>query len=144
MSAIFTPKQLGALKGVAKASKVQATADAIGIVGEVASMVISTIFSVSNERERKRMINDLANLQQRDFEELDQLIRRQKTDNERVRAYLMFFSDMKAKKEEERIRGAIGGIASKKSTDEKRLMKYIFAGALGLIVIALVIKKIKK
>lgn len=144
MSAMFTPKQLGALKDFAKAQKVQATADVIGIVGEVASTVISTIFSVSNAKQRERMIDDLANLQERDFQELDQLIKRQKTQNERIGAYFKFFSDLKAKQEADRISGTIGGIASKKSTDEKRMMKLIFGGAVGLILIALVIKKIKK
>jgi hypothetical protein len=142
--AMFSPKQMTALKDVAKSSKAQGTADAIAIVGEVASMVISTIFSVSNAKERQRMIEDLANVKERDFQELDELLRVQTTQNERIRAYLMFFSDLKAKQEKERISGTIGNIASKKLNDEKQLMKLIFGGTLALILIALVIKKMKK
>jgi hypothetical protein len=141
---MFTPKQIDGLKSAVKQGKIAKTSDIIGIVGEVASVVVSTIFSVSNAKQKERMIEDLANLQERDFQELDEIIKRQKTQNERVRAYLMFFSDLKANREEERIRGTIGGVASKKSTDEKRLMKLIFGGAVALILIALVIKKIKK
>ena len=141
---MFTPKQIDGLKSAVKQGKIAKTSDIIGLVGEVASTVISTIFSVSNAKQRERMIDDLANLQERDFQELDQLIKRQKTENERIRAYFKFFSDLKAKQEADRISGTIGGVASKKSTDEKRLMKLIFGGAVALVLIALVIKKIKK
>lgn len=143
-SLMFTPKQIGGLKSAVKLQKVQAKADIIGLVGEGASMVISTIFSVKNAKDRQRMVEDLENIKKRDFEELDALIRKQKTESDRLNAYLMFFSDLKAREQDQLIRGTIGGIASKKSTSERRLMKIVFAGALALIVIGLIIKKVRK
>jgi cobalamin biosynthesis Mg chelatase CobN len=143
-SLMFSPTQMGALKNAAKLQKAQSASNIIGLVGEGASMVVSTIFSAKNAKDRERMVEDLENIKQRDFQELDALLRKQKTQTERLNAYLMFFSDLKAKEQDEMIRGTIGGIASKKSMSEKRLMKIIFGGAIALIVIGLIIKKVRK
>jgi DNA-binding transcriptional ArsR family regulator len=141
---IFTPNKIDALKKAVKQQKVANTTQAIQIVGELGAVAVSTIFAVSNAKERERMVESLAQLDEANLRELNSVLSRQSTNTERIRAYFDFFSRYRGEVEGKRISGTIGSIASEKSDREKRLMKIIFGGALALIIVAVVIKKIKK
>ena len=141
---IFTPSQIDGLKKavkVDKLTKASAVVDAVGVVG---SLVVDTIFAVSNAKQRMEMVDNLAQLDEANLNELNAYLSRQKTNTDRIRAYFDFFSRYKGDVEGKRISSEIGSIASQKSDREKRLMKIIFGGALALILVAIVIKKIRK
>ena len=141
---IFNPSQIDGLKKavkVDKLTKASAVVDAVGVIGALA---VETIFAVSNEKQRLAMIDNLAQLDEANLNELNAYLSKQKSNTDRIRAYLDFFSRYKGELEGKRISGTIGAIASKKSDSEKRLMKIIFGGAIALILVAVVIKKIRK
>jgi uncharacterized coiled-coil protein SlyX len=141
---IFNPSQIDGLKKavkVDKLTKASAVVDAVGVIGGLA---VDTIFAVSNEKKRMEMVENLAQIDEANLNELNAYLSKQKSNTDRIRAYLDFFSRYKGEVEGKRISGAIGSIASQKSDSEKRLMKIIFGGALALILVAVVIKKIRK
>jgi hypothetical protein len=141
---IFTPSQIEGLKKAIRQKKIAKTTQAIDIVGEVGALAISTIFSINNAKEQERMIDDLARIDESNLRELNEYLSKQKTNTDRVRAYFDFFSRYKADIEGRRISGTIGAKASEKSDSEKRLMKIIFGGAIALILVAVIIKKLRK
>ena len=132
------------LMGIKKAATAAKTANIIDIGGLVASTITETIFSISNAKEKQAIATNLAELKETELQELEALLKRQANSTERLRALLDYVSRIKGMQEEIRIKKTIGDIAGKKSTDEKKLMKIIFGGAVALIVIGLIIKKIRK
>lgn len=141
---IFSDKQILGLKKAIKEAKVQKTASIIDAVGVASAMIVSTIFSVANEKQRQDMAENLSKLDERGIEELNAYLSRQQTNTDRIRAYFDFFSRYRGELEGKRISSQIEAIASQKSDSEKRLMKIVFGGALVLILVAVVIKKITK
>jgi hypothetical protein len=141
---IFKPSQIDGLKKAVKLDKLAKTSAIVDSVGVIGALAVETIFAVSNEKQRLAMIDNLAKLDEANLNELNAYLSKQKSNTDRIRAYFDFFSRYKGELEGKRISGAIGSIASQKSDSEKRLMKIIFGGALALILVALVIKKIRK
>jgi hypothetical protein len=141
---IFKPSQIDGLKKAVKLDKLAKTSAIVDAVGVIGGLAVDTIFAVSNEKQRLAMIDNLAQLDEANLNELNTYLSKQKSNTDRIRAYFDFFSRYKGELEGKRISGAIGSIASQKSDSEKRLMKIIFGGALALILVALVIKKIRK
>jgi hypothetical protein len=133
--------QLMGIKKVAKASK---TANIIDIGGVIASTITETIFSVSNAKQKAEMMANLNEFKESELQELEGLLKRQQSRTDRIATYLDYVSRVVGAKEEQKIKGTIGKIATKESSDEKRLMKLIFGGAIALILVAVVIKKIRK
>jgi hypothetical protein len=141
---VFKPSQIDGLKKAVKMDKLAKTsaiADAVGVIGGLA---VDTIFAVSNAKQRMIMVDNLAQLDEANLNELNAYLSKQKSDTDRIKAYFDFFSRYKGELEGKRISGTIGSIASQKSDSEKRLMKIIFGGAIALILVAVVIKKIRK
>jgi hypothetical protein len=132
------------LMGIKKAATAAKAANIIDIGGLVASTITETIFSISNAREKQAIATNLAELKETELQELEGLLKRQANSTERLRVLLDYISRIKGMQEGARIKKTIGDVAGKKSADEKRLMKIIFGGALALILIGLIIKKIRK
>jgi hypothetical protein len=137
----LTPSQLTGIQKVAKASKTASVVDTIGVV---ASTITETIFSVSNAKQKAEMMANLNEFKESELQELEGLLKKQQTRTERIATYLDYVSRVRGLQEGQKIKGGIVNIASKESRDEKRLMKIVFGGVIALILVAIVIKKIKK
>ena len=144
----FTPQQLDSLKKVAKADKMQKSADTanmvIEVVGEVATSIITTVWAVRNEQQRKFFEEQIQYLDEKQASELEANLRAINTQEARVRAITQFFSKVVGEKSAQDIKGKIeeknlGGVMS-----ERKKIIYIFGGIVVLLVGLVVIKKIMK
>jgi hypothetical protein len=144
----FTPKQLDSLKSIAKADKMKNTADAvsmaIGVVGDVATGIITTVWAIRNEQQRQFFAEQIQYLDEKQASELEANLRAITSQEARVRAITQFFSKVVGGKSAQDIKGSIeqrnlGGVMS-----ERKKIIYIFGGIVVLLVGLVVIKKIMK
>ena len=83
----FTPKQLDALKGAAKQSKLKARADlgsAIDLGGQVVSAVIDGVYAIQNAKERQRFADLIQELNEREASILADSLQKTNDNNEKI------------------------------------------------------------
>ncbi len=89
----FTPKQLDALKGAAKQSKLKARADlgsAIDLGGQVVAAVIDGVYAIKNAKERQKFQELILELNEQEASALAESLQRTTDNNEKIRAIAMF------------------------------------------------------
>lgn len=140
----FSPKQLSTLKSVAKSQKNANTANAIAmasdIIGGVASGIITTIWSIKNEKLRNQLQEQLQYINEQQATELENSLRATQNENDRIAKTMDFLSKIVGQQSankilSERLSGSV--------SDRKKII-YIFGGILVLLLGVFVIKKIKK
>jgi hypothetical protein len=144
----FTPKQLDSLKKVAKSEKAKNNADAVGmaieVVGEVATSIITTVWAVRNEEQRKFFEEQIQYLDEKQAGELEANLRIINNQEARVRAITQFFSKVVGDKSAKDIKGKIEQRNLSGVMTERKKIIYIFGGIVVLLIGLVVIKKIMK
>tara|TARA_R110000868_G_scaffold101361_4_gene279103 strand:+ start:11012 stop:11458 length:447 start_codon:yes stop_codon:yes gene_type:complete len=144
----FSSSQLGALKKVAKQQKLQAKADAISmiveVVGQVASGIITTVYSVQNEKLRKQLEDQIQYLDEKSASELENALRVTQNQNDRLAFTMDFLSKLEGEKSASKIRTSIENKNLSGVMEERKKIIYIFGGIIVLLVGIVIIKKITK
>ena len=144
----FSSSQLGALKKVAKQQKLQAKADAISmiveVVGQVATGIITTVYSVQNEQLRKQLEEQIQYLDEKSASELENALRVTQNQNDRLAFTMDFLSKVEGEKSASKIRNTISNKNLSGVMGERKKIIYIFGGIIALLVGVVIIKKITK
>lgn len=138
--------QLSALKsGVkqAKLQKAQGTANAISIGGELAGVVISTVYAIKNEKLRVRLADEIDKLSQEQAYQLALRLQASTDENERLKALSDYLTDIVNKKQSQDITSSI---QKKYLSGGQKTRKYIFWGlgiSMTIIILTLIMRKKK-
>jgi glutamyl-tRNA reductase len=140
----FTPKQLDSLKSVAKSENISQKGDAIsmaiGIVGDVASGIITTLGAIKNAKLKKKLEEELQYINEQQATELENSLRATQNENDRIAKMMDFLSKMVGQQSANKI---LNEKLSGSVSDRKKIV-YIFGGIVVLLIGVLVIKKINK
>ena len=144
----FTASQLNAFKSsLAKAdklSKVSKTSDAIAMAGEVLGQIVTVLYAVRNEKERKRIAESLQELDERQMAQLGESLNRINTINAQIEFITNYVANLVGGKESERLSSNIknkylGGVMS-----ERKKILIGVGVTLALFIAIIVVKKIRK
>jgi len=146
--AVFNATQLQGLKTslgkVDKLNKVKGTADAIAMAGEIAGQIITVVYAVRNERERKRIAEALQELDEMQMAQLGESLNRINTINAQIEFITNYVANLVGGKESERLSSNIknkylGGVMS-----ERKKVLIGVGVTLALFIAIIVVKKIRK
>jgi hypothetical protein len=146
--AVFNATQLQGLKTslgkVDKLNKAKGTADAIAMAGEIAGQIITVVYAVRNEKERKRIAESLQELDERQMAQLGESLNRINTINAQIEFITNYVANLVGGKESERLSSNIknkylGGVMS-----ERKKVLIGVGVTLALFIAIIVIKKIRK
>jgi hypothetical protein len=146
--AVFNATQLQGLKTslgkVDKLNKVKGTADTIAMAGEIAGQIITVVYAIRNERERKRIADVLQELDERQMAELGESLNKINTINAQIEFITNYVANLVGGKESERLSSNIkkkylGGVMS-----ERKKVLIGVGVTLALFIAIIVVKKIRK
>lgn len=144
----FSPQQLAKLKDVAKAQKIAKKADTasaiIGVVGDIATSIISTTWAIRNEQQRARLEEQIQYLDELQATELENSLRAIQSQNDRLAFIVTFMSKVEAEKSAKKIKSSIesqnlGGVMG-----ERKKIILIFGGVIVLLIGLFIVKKVTK
>jgi hypothetical protein len=143
----FTPKQLDALKGAAKQSKLKARADlgsAIDLGGQVVAAVIDGVYAIKNEKERLKFQELIQELNEQEASALAESLQRTTDNNEKIRAIAMFSANYYSNKATKDINKNISTSLLGKTKKDTQMIYIALGGMVAILGLIFVIKKLKK
>jgi hypothetical protein len=144
--AFITPlssQALDATKKAAKASKIANLADTISTAGEIASGIISAVYSVKNEKRRQELAEQIQLLNAQQAAELEARLSKRMSDIDKEQVLAQSLTEMVGKKSSFEITSSITSAYTSQSKSETKTIIYIFLGAIVLIGTIVAIKKLR-
>ena len=140
----LTPNQLGGIKKAVKADKMANTAQAIELVGQVGSAIISTVYSIKNEKLRQQYADELQKLNEKQAAELEQMLKSIQSVDDRIAQFGAILGQVLAKQSSDTITQGINKAYLSETKSQLKLILSAFGVFIAIIGTVALIKKIRK
>jgi hypothetical protein len=136
-----TPKSSASAKGSVKGGGL---GDAIEIIGEVGTAIVTSVYAIKNEKFRQQIVSQLNEIDKRNAEELEKSLTKINDVNERIDYMSTFLSNLVANKSSLNLKNRIEDRLLGGAKSDKKTIYYIVGGAIVLFGLIFIIKRIKK